>query len=171
MERLIFDKTVHSVACYSDYSDEFKCIKYHYDFTCVVGLLSEIKRFVSPFPNDCFLLPLKADFHIDFFVRAFARHLKVPFLYVFGYNRNVQKQSLLAVEHRKINLENAFYVKPNLPSGYKYILFDDVVTTGSTLMAMRDALLKFGVDDNDIFYLTLLQGVNKRNICKGLINV
>ncbi len=171
MERLVFDMLVHSVACYADYSDEFKRIKYECDYTCTDGFLSEIKRFSSPFPKDCFLLPLKADVHIDYFARAFARHLQVPFLYTFEYNRRVQKQSLLAVEHRKSNLENAFRVRENFPCGSQYILFDDVVTTGSTLLAMRQALLNFGVSDDDIFYLTLLQGVNKRNICKGLIHV
>lgn len=57
-------------------------------------------------------------------------------------NRKVSDQRVLSSSDRKTNLLGAF--RSNLPPGSRVILFDDVVTTGSTLREMARAVEEKG---------------------------
>lgn len=60
------------------------------------------------------------------------------------YSRNKRPQSTLKGKERKENIKGVFYIKENnLPE--KVVLFDDVVTTGSTLSECAKLLKKNGV--------------------------
>ena len=64
-------------------------------------------------------------------------------------------QTRLNRQERQRNLRNAFSLKKgcSIQSGRKYIVVDDVLTTGSTLNACCKTLRKTGIDDLHIFAL------------------
>jgi ComF family protein len=63
---------------------------------------------------------------------------------------NTAPQTQLPAEKRKINLKNAFRVDASL-RGQTIAILDDVMTTGSTVTALTEALLKAGVKQIEIW--------------------
>lgn len=63
-------------------------------------------------------------------------------------SRDTGTQTLLSANSRKVNVRGAFYVpekiKPRISPRTRYIVFDDVFTTGSTLSECARALKKAG---------------------------
>jgi predicted amidophosphoribosyltransferase len=59
------------------------------------------------------------------------------------FTRQVVDQSTLDSSARKANLDSAMYSKP-LSSGRPVILFDDVITTGSTILEAARAITVSG---------------------------
>jgi len=78
--------------------------------------------------------------------RAAADELGVPFApCVLARGRDTPQQAHLGGAARRANVAGAFSVRaPPSVAGRVVLLVDDVVTTGSTLMACRDALLAAG---------------------------
>jgi ComF family protein len=60
--------------------------------------------------------------------------------------RDTVSQVGLSAEARRRNVENAFKALPELVEGKRVLLFDDVMTTGSTLEACSKALKESGVE-------------------------
>lgn len=68
--------------------------------------------------------------------------------------RGSAKQKTLDAKERKESAENAFSLKKNAHvSGKKYIIVDDVVTTGATMRACEELLLKAGAES--VFALSI----------------
>jgi ComF family protein len=67
--------------------------------------------------------------------------------------RETTPQTTLGREARIHNMEGAFSVNTAIRSAATYILLDDVVTTGATLLAAHEALTKAGV--KEVFPLAL----------------
>ena len=58
--------------------------------------------------------------------------------------RNTQSQVTLNAMERQTNLEDAFQANPQIVSGKRILLIDDVYTTGATLSACAQAILQAG---------------------------
>lgn len=70
--------------------------------------------------------------------------------------RKTKPQKELNDSERKKNLEKAFKIRRNVVKLTKVILVDDIYTTGSTIDACTDILLKAGVDE--VYYIALSIG-------------
>jgi len=81
----------------------------------------------------CFDIPLKVD---PILVRT----------------RNTRTQTRLSREARMANVKNAFALKPGtrLDNSRRYVVVDDVFTTGSTLDACAGVLLESGLEQVDV---------------------
>ena len=91
--------------------------------------------------------------------REIARHLDVPCRGdILRRRRSTHSQTTLGTDDRLSNVAGAFTARPkalsSLPEQSNLLLIDDVFTTGSTLYACREALLKIRKDFN-ISILTL----------------
>lgn len=91
--------------------------------------------------------------------REIARHLGVPCRGdILRRRRSTHSQTTLGTDDRLSNVAGAFTARPkalsSLPEQSNLLLIDDVFTTGSTLYACREALLKIRKDFN-ISILTL----------------
>jgi ComF family protein len=66
--------------------------------------------------------------------------------------RNTRTQTRLSREARMANVKNAFALKPRtrLDKSRRYVVVDDVFTTGSTLDACAGVLLEAGLEQVDI---------------------
>ncbi len=58
--------------------------------------------------------------------------------------RNTEHQVGLSGDERKMNVQNAFQAAPTLLTNHAVLLIDDVYTTGATLQACAEAVLKAG---------------------------
>ena len=69
--------------------------------------------------------------------------------------RFTQSQTTLSKEHRTQNIRNAFALSPNINLDFekKYILGDDVFTTGSTANACAKVLKKAGIQRIELITL------------------
>ncbi len=172
MIRQALDFDVQFFATFKEFGKDFKRIKYDDDYSDVKRFENVIRNSDVILPSNALLLPLKADKHLDYFVRVIARNYCVPFVYGFEkVKHDIKKQSTLPVHLRKRNLDGAYVFDKDLVNDdFVYVLFDDVVTTGSTFHAMRSALLELGVSRENIYFLSLLGGINERHIAKGLIH-
>ncbi|KQQ99428.1 ComF family protein [Deinococcus sp. Leaf326] len=79
----------------------------------------------------------------ELLARAIAHRLGVPCVPALERTRATAQQARQQVGDRQANLAGAFRVCGALPPG-TVLLVDDVATTGSTLLACRDALLAAG---------------------------
>lgn len=66
---------------------------------------------------------------------------------LFGRSIVSKQQKKLKSHERKINAHEMFYIKRNVFIPPKVIIIDDLTTTGSTLLALRDLLFDAGVRD------------------------
>ena len=82
----------------------------------------------------------------ELLAQAMAAELGVPCLPLLTRTRATAQQAKLHASERSSNLAGAFAVRGAVPPGTLLIL-DDVLTTGSTLLACRDALHAAGVTD------------------------
>ncbi|MGB8213834.1 MAG: phosphoribosyltransferase family protein [Anaerolineales bacterium] len=71
--------------------------------------------------------------------------------------RETRSQVGLSVAERKENISGAFQANPALVSGKTILLMDDVATTGATLSACSDALVKAGA--KIVYALTLARAL------------
>jgi ComF family protein len=71
--------------------------------------------------------------------------------------RETRTQVGLSPLERKENISGAFRAEPILAAGKDILLVDDVVTTGATLAACSDALIKAGA--RNIYALTLARAL------------
>ena len=69
--------------------------------------------------------------------------------------RFTQSQTTLSKEQRKLNIRNAFALDPNIKLDFdkKYILVDDIFTTGSTANACAKVLKKAGIHNIELITL------------------
>jgi len=71
--------------------------------------------------------------------------------------RETRSQVKLSISERRENVAGAFQSKPEIVSGKSVLVIDDVTTTGSTLDACADALLR--ADARTVYGLTLARAV------------
>lgn len=77
-----------------------------------------------------------------------AMRVGIPMIKALGANREKKEQKGLSAKKRIINAQNAFFVKEkSAVRGKRVILIDDVCTTGATLSAAAELLLKAGAAD------------------------
>ncbi len=67
--------------------------------------------------------------------------------------KNTKFQMELSKDERSINLENAFHLKNRINSG-NVLVFDDVLTTGSTIMEVFDVLSKENIKNIYSYIIT-----------------
>ncbi len=75
--------------------------------------------------------------------------------------RNTQSQVGLSLKQRRQNVKGAFMADASSFKGKQVLIIDDVATTGSTLDACTDALLKAGAES--VFGLTLARAIKVTN--------
>jgi predicted amidophosphoribosyltransferase len=71
--------------------------------------------------------------------------------------RNTRSQVELSAEERRLNVRGAFQAVPEIVSGKRVLLVDDVTTTGSTIKECAKALRMAGA--SSVFCLTLARPV------------
>ena len=83
--------------------------------------------------------------------RIIAKQLKIPFDYeLCQRNKSTPFQSGLSAKQRKQNLKNAFAIPKS--HNYKHVaIFDDVVTTGTTVNELAKQLKQSGVETIEIW--------------------
>jgi ComF family protein len=79
-------------------------------------------------------LPVAAEFNLPVILAGIDR------------SRHGVPQSALGLEHRRVNVTNAFSVSKNL-TGHRLAVIDDVITTGATINALAVALRRAGAVD------------------------
>lgn len=84
-------------------------------------------------------------------IRPFTRQNNIPLLRKAVYrNRDTGEQKGLTENMRKTNIANAFSIAKTL--NYQHVaIFDDVITTGATCVALKDLLLQHGVKKVEIW--------------------
>lgn len=82
----------------------------------------------------------------ELLARAVAAELGVPVLPLLVRTRATAQQARQHATERRGNLAGAFAVRGELPGG-RLLLVDDVMTTGSTFLACRDALEAAGAGE------------------------
>jgi ComF family protein len=71
--------------------------------------------------------------------------------------RDTRSQVGLSAPERRLNISNAFRADPVRVSGKVILLLDDVTTTGATLTACSEALIKAGA--KSVYALTLARAL------------
>lgn len=90
----------------------------------------------------------------ELLAKILAKKLHLPCCNYLKRHRHTQRQATLSKEERLKNLQGAFSVKnPALVANKKILLVDDVLTTGATLHACAEALLKANAADVKVFTL------------------
>ncbi|MGC4191633.1 MAG: hypothetical protein QM589_10780 [Thermomicrobiales bacterium] len=82
----------------------------------------------------------------DLFARAVSTALDVPLTPMIQRTRHTTAQMTLGADDRRRNVAHAFAFVGNAPPAGRYVLIDDVRTTGSTLGACAEALVAGGFD-------------------------
>ena len=139
-----------------------KKLKYHnqLEVADLLGslLVAKLKHLDWPLPEQIIPVPL----HINRLqqrgynqaveiARTVSKSLNVPVNLTNCIRTRVTVPQIeLSFEDRKNNLENAFEVVHQIPAKHVAII-DDVMTTGSTLNALTDALLQSGIQKVDIW--------------------
>lgn len=152
---------VYSLFSYQDFKEFYVPFKFfhHCKYKLVFeNLMNDYD--VDILADDFIFLPVSNSFHVDYLVRLCANKFQMPFYYCFEYNRKVAKNCKLDRSGRFFNLYNSLYVDKDLPIFSHYFLFDDIVTTGSTLFEMKRALMDFGISDKKIYSLTFFKSYN-----------
>jgi len=92
--------------------------------------------------------------------RIIALQLNIPLNYSLCMrNKDTPYQSGLSAKQRKQNLKNAFSVKKS--HSYKHVaIFDDVVTTGTTVNELARELKQSGVETIEIWAIARTRGKN-----------
>lgn len=126
---------------------------------CVAEELAERHAFGTFFAPIVVPIPLHIDRlkergfnQAERIAQSFARHVADVHLPCLGNalvrTRHTHSQTHLPRDERLTNVENAFVVlKPALVQGRDVVLIDDVVTTGATMHAGRQALMQAGAND------------------------
>ena len=91
----------------------------------------------------------------EWLARLFAREAGCGVRNLLIRTRDTGTQTLLSMDERRKNVRGAFAPRPNasIRPGRKYVLVDDVITTGSTLAACATALVKAGADEPAVLTL------------------
>lgn len=71
-----------------------------------------------------------------------SRHWQIPLWLGVGRSDDAVNQQGLDRRERQQNMDNAFHLTSRLPTNKKLLLFDDVMTTGTTLSALALSLTK-----------------------------
>lgn len=86
----------------------------------------------------------------EILAKKVSEETKIKFIDLLVRRKNTKTQTTLSPEERKKNVEDAFYIKEdliNLVKGKKIIVVDDVMTSGATLEACANPLLKHGAEE------------------------
>lgn len=134
--------------------DDYKKFKYKYDE-------SYLKLYQSYLNNVCFdllydfdyILPIDNSFHCFKLSCILSKKIKVPIFHVFS-RLNTYRQSTLGIVERFANAKNSFSFNYSISTDAKVIIFDDVVTTGATLLSAYDCLIKSGFNKSNIFIIS-----------------
>lgn len=170
-----FDKFINSKPVYSAfyYKDEIKSLILKYKFQGKIGLYKEFSEFLVEYylnselkniKNPIFI-PVSSHFiknfkrgycHNNLIIKEFCTLLKLD------YNFNILKKSKLtksqfrvSAEKRRKNIKNSFTLKnlSILEKERNIIIFDDIITTGATLLEITKIFNEKGYFN--IYYLTL----------------
>ena len=114
----------------------------------VVGSLKTSLHYFLREKGDGFLVPIPSRTSVRRkrardFIFEIAMQLDYPVLQLLQVARYVRDQSQLTYEQRAKNLSGAFHV--NTMTHGEVILIDDVVTSGSTLLEAKKALMRRGI--------------------------
>lgn len=100
-----------------------------------------------------------------------AFRLGIPCVKALIRNKSAKEQKLLSVAQRRKNTKGLFYADRNALMGYKRILLlDDVNTTGSTVLACRQALRNAGATSISVFTIAKTPVKKAVKISKGFVS-
>jgi len=83
----------------------------------------------------------------DIIAEHLSKHINIPVSTGMRRVRATKAQAKCNGEERRINLKDAFIADPGVVKGKRVVLIDDVVTTGSTLLACGQALKQAGATE------------------------
>lgn len=92
----------------------------------------------------------------EVFAKALGRELELPVKNLVRRTRDTVPQKDLNVKERKHNLKNAFQLQSNIVKYKKVLLVDDIYTTGSTMDAVTEVLLRAGIVD--VYFICISTG-------------
>lgn len=104
--------------------------------------------------DDFVLLPINRDYHISIMTRIVSQYFSVKSDYVFSFIRQKRQNCGLNFRERFYNLNDSMIANVDVTDLY-FCCFDDILTSGATMLEMRRALLQAGIDRNRIFGLAV----------------
>ncbi|NLA43330.1 ComF family protein [Candidatus Saccharibacteria bacterium] len=127
-------------------------IKFNYAREHILVLAKILSSIQYKFDNDLVVVPIPTSSshvrqrgfdHTKILAKKFAKIRKLNYSTTLGRNHNHQ-QIGSSRKARSIQAKTAFYYKSKLPLDSQIMLLDDVVTTGSTVLAAVDCLQQAG---------------------------
>lgn len=130
---------------------KFKCLIYPAD---TFGLMmSEMLRDVEadalvPVPSGLLSIEKRGFSPAEVIAKRISMRLDIPILNAFTADFDKVEQKTLTRKSRKLNAQKCFHKAKNISvRGKRLLIVDDVTTTGSTLSALAEILLKAGAKD------------------------
>ncbi|MDO5755241.1 MAG: ComF family protein [Tissierellia bacterium] len=77
----------------------------------------------------------------ELIAREIGKKLDIPFYDFVEKTKNTKDQHLISLDEKRKNLDDAFRLKKEIPKK-EILLFDDVVTSGTTMERMMEAMVK-----------------------------
>lgn len=154
--RTIADMKVFTIARYSDYRDFFINFKYFHKSDYSV-LNSIMRNYELDFLCDDFvLLPLCRDYHLAIMTRIVSQYFSVKYDYVFSFIKQKRQNCGLNFRERFYNLNCSMTANVDVADADVYFCcFDDILTSGATMLEMRRALVESGISRNRIFGIVM----------------
>ena len=137
-----------------------KCRQFYKPFVLTYERL--IKECLSNESFDCYTYvpPYKFDFlyrfdHTKLLAKSTAELMNIPCEKLLTKSKKKQTQHILRKNERMVNVQDLYHCSDLSAKGKRILLFDDIVTTGATLIKCSDLLIKNGAEK--VVCITLFQ--------------
>lgn len=125
---------------------------------------------IVPIPSSKNILRKREFSHTYLVAKKIAAYFEIPCYPLLLKSRKTRRaQAKLSPEKRAKNMQNAFSVNNTLLQGKRILLFDDVLTTGSSISSAANALIKTNCSQIDVLTLARSANFSKNRILASLL--